>query len=213
MQHWIQRSNHVETRILVSGSRAGGEPRDSAAFLVQCRFFDRVRFSWGEGWARVQDPRGARAGQESLPRRACMVSPGTRRHEPNGLMTKDFWIEIFAWWRGNTWGTRLWLRRFGESVGTDQFGNRYYRDKRSDRRYVTYNGPADASKIPPGWYGWMHHRTDILPTEENYQPHGWEKPHTGNLTGTPQAYRPDGSMLARGERPRVTGDYDAWSPE
>ena len=33
------------------------------------------------------------------------------------------------------------------------------------------------------------------------------------LTGTPLAYRPDGSLLASGERPRVTGDYDAWSPE
>jgi NADH:ubiquinone oxidoreductase subunit len=27
------------------------------------------------------------------------------------------------------------------------------------------------------------------------------------------AYRPDGSLLSKGERPRVTGDYDAWSPE
>ena len=26
-------------------------------------------------------------------------------------------------------------------------------------------------------------------------------------------YRPDGSLLNKGERPRVTGDYDAWSPE
>ena len=24
---------------------------------------------------------------------------------------------------------------------------------------------------------------------------------------------PDGSLLSKGERPRVTGDYDAWSPE
>jgi NADH:ubiquinone oxidoreductase subunit len=27
------------------------------------------------------------------------------------------------------------------------------------------------------------------------------------------AYRPDGSLINKGERPRVTGDYDAWSPE
>ncbi|MGN6100847.1 MAG: NADH:ubiquinone oxidoreductase subunit NDUFA12, partial [Devosia sp.] len=27
------------------------------------------------------------------------------------------------------------------------------------------------------------------------------------------AYHPDGSLLNKGERPRVTGDYDAWSPE
>ena len=44
-------------------------------------------------------------------------------------------------------------------------------------------------------------------------PHPWQKPHVPNLTGTALAYRPDGSLLNKGERPRVTGDYDAWSPE
>ncbi|MDF2799909.1 MAG: NADH:ubiquinone oxidoreductase subunit [Devosia sp.] len=126
---------------------------------------------------------------------------------------KEFLLEIFRWWHGQTWGTRLWLKRHGEFVGTDQFGNRYYKDKKSNRRYVTYNGPADASTIPPGWYGWIHGRMELPPTEDNYTPHAWEKPHQRNLTGTAQAYRPDGSLLKSGERPRVTGDYEAWSPE
>ena len=78
---------------------------------------------------------------------------------------------------------------------------------------MTYAGPADASAIPPGWYGWMHYRTDVVPSKSNYVPHAWEKPHQPNLTGTAAAYRPDGSLLNKGERPRVTGDYDAWSPE
>lgn len=125
---------------------------------------------------------------------------------------KDFLIEIFAWWRGNTWGTRLWTRLHGDVVGTDAAGNTYFRSK-DDRRMVVYNGPAEASRIPPGWHGWMHHRTDVVPTEDNYRPHEWELAHQPNLTGTSQAYRPDGSLLAKGERPRVTGDYDAWSPE
>ncbi len=128
-------------------------------------------------------------------------------------MNRDFWIEIFAWWRGNTWGTRLWLRRFGVLVGEDEFGNRYYSDRKSGRRYVTYNGYTDASKIPPGWHGWMHFRTDTPPSEEAYTPRDWQKPHQPNLTGTPRAYRPDGSLLSKGQRPRVTGDYDAWTPD
>ena len=33
-----------------------------------------------------------------------------------------------------------------------------------------------------------------------------------NLTGTPAAYRPDGSILTPASRPKVTGDYDAWTP-
>ncbi|MFN3504577.1 MAG: NADH:ubiquinone oxidoreductase subunit NDUFA12, partial [Allorhizobium sp.] len=99
-------------------------------------------------------------------------------------------------------------------VGSDEFGNRYYYDKKHDRRYVTYaGGYADASAIPPGWHGWMHHRTDVAPSDAKYEPRAWEKPHQPNLTGTAAAYRPDGSLLNKGERPRVTGDYQAWSPE
>lgn len=126
---------------------------------------------------------------------------------------KDFLLEIFRWWHGQTWGTRLWIWRHGDLVGTDEFGNKYYQDKKANRRYVTYSGPADASSIPPGWHGWMHFRTDVVPTQANYAARAWEKPHEPNLTGTAAAYRPDGSMLNKGERPRVTGDYDAWSPE
>ncbi|MEO6394681.1 MAG: NADH:ubiquinone oxidoreductase subunit NDUFA12 [Devosia sp.] len=133
---------------------------------------------------------------------------------------KDFLLEIFAWWRGNTWGTRLWTATRGRLMGEDQNGNRYYlgRGKRGPhgvpRRMVIYGGgSADPTTIPPGWYGWMHYRTDVVPTAGDYTPHEWEKPHERNFTGTALAYRPDGSLLNKGERPRVTGDYDAWSPE
>lgn len=126
---------------------------------------------------------------------------------------KDFLLEIFTWWRGNTWGTRLytWLH-FGK-VGEDEFGNRYYQAKKGTKRWVIYNGPADPTTIPAGWHGWMHYRTELPPTEERYAPRPWQKPHLPNLTGTAAAYRPEGSLLNKGERPRVTGDYDAWSPE
>ena len=134
--------------------------------------------------------------------------------------TKDFLIEIFAWWRGNTWGTRLWTALHGVYVGTDELGNRYFRSKKPtgphgrERRMVIYaGGAAEATMIPPGWYGWMHYRTDTPPAAGDYTPREWEKPHIPNYTGTTLAYRPDGSLLNKGERPRVTGDYDAWSPE
>ena len=133
---------------------------------------------------------------------------------------KDFLIEIFAWWRGNTWGTRLWIAMNGIFVGEDEFGNKYYRSRKPggpsgyERRMVVYaGGYAEPSTIPPGWHGWMHHRTDVSPSDESYKPHPWELPHLSNLTGSAAAYRPDGSLLNKGERPRVTGDYDAWSPE
>jgi NADH:ubiquinone oxidoreductase subunit len=32
------------------------------------------------------------------------------------------------------------------------------------------------------------------------------------MTGTPLAYRPPGSLLAEGKRPKATGDYEPWRP-
>ncbi|MGH2340018.1 NADH:ubiquinone oxidoreductase subunit NDUFA12 [Segnochrobactraceae bacterium EtOH-i3] len=129
-------------------------------------------------------------------------------------------LELFTWWNSETMGTRLFTKRHGELVGTDQFGNKYYRTKGGakdptvgfQRRWVIYNGEAEASAIPPGWHGWIHHKVDTPPTEENYKPHPWEIEHRSNPTGTPLAYRPQGSLLRDGQRPKVTGDYDAWTP-
>jgi NADH:ubiquinone oxidoreductase subunit len=122
--------------------------------------------------------------------------------------------QFFVWWQGATWGT-LWALRIGgfRHVGTDELGNRYYHSAKSDRRFVIYNGYADASAIPPGWFGWMQGKTHDVPAVARYKAHDWEKPHLPNQTGTGNAYRPDGSLAKGGERPRVTGDYEAWSPE
>ena len=105
-------------------------------------------------------------------------------------------------------------------TGRDEQGNRYYRTKGRkidptlgfERRWVIYNGYAEASRVPPSWHGWLHHTVDVAPTEESYTPREWEKPHVPNMTGTPAAYRPSGSTLASGRRPKATGDYQAWTP-
>ncbi|WP_180901327.1 NADH:ubiquinone oxidoreductase subunit NDUFA12 [Martelella soudanensis] len=127
-----------------------------------------------------------------------------------------FLTKMFTWWNGSTIGTDLFTRRFGKKVGEDQFGNIYYEGGVSTyglpRRWVIYKGYADASSIPPGWHGWMHHRTDTPPPRQAYKAHEWEKPHNPNLTGTALAYRPRGSLAVEGKRNEVTGDYDAWTP-
>ena len=125
---------------------------------------------------------------------------------------KEWMIEIFTWWNGQTVGTRFHIWRFGQRVGDDELGNVYYQNADGSRRWVIYKGVADASKITPGWFGWMQHRVDVPPSKENYQPREWQKPHQPNLTGTAKAYRPKGSLLSSEHRPRVTGDYDAWQP-
>ena len=119
---------------------------------------------------------------------------------------------------GANFNTLFYTRRFGVLVGHDEFGNTYYRRPGIDpalgfeRRWVIYNGVAEASMTPPGWNGWLHHTVDVAPTEETYKAFGWEKPHIGNPTGTPAAIRPDGSTLRPGPRQPTGGDYDAWSP-
>lgn len=129
--------------------------------------------------------------------------------------------EIFSWWGGNTWGTRFALRTRGfHLVGEDEFGNKYYEQRAGKkgplarpRRFVTYKSDAEASQVPPDWHGWLHYTHDTPPTKEQYQPQPWQKPHRRNMTGTPEAYRPSGSILAAGQRPKATGDYKPWRPD
>lgn len=129
---------------------------------------------------------------------------------------KQFFLQFFTWWNGQTLGTRFHTWRKGERVGEDEFGNVYYQGGKDSegrtRRWVIYNGHSEASAIPSGWHGWIHHRTDVAPSNQDYKPHDWQKRHVPNLTGSAGAYRPEGSASKSGTRPKVTGDYDAWTP-
>ena len=67
-----------------------------------------------------------------------------------------------------TIGTWLFTKMRGELVGTDAEGNRYFQDKRiiagrRRKRWVMYNGVAEASRVPPDWHGWLHYTTNALP--------------------------------------------------
>ena len=127
--------------------------------------------------------------------------------------------QMFTWWNGETWNTRFYTWRKGEFVGQDDLGNKYYRAKSAlpdsipERRWVIYVGYCEASQIPPGWHGWMHHRVDTPPSKENYVMREWQLPHQENLTGSAAAYHPPGS-IATGGKPLVAApDYQAWKPQ
>ena len=109
-----------------------------------------------------------------------------------------------------------WLR--GALIGTDEFGNRYYRGKGRklqgrERRWVLYKGGVEASRVPPEWHSWLHHTSEAPLTESAAQPRPWQKEHVPNLTGTPEAYRPQGHDLRGRRRAAATGDYEPWRPE
>ena len=121
-----------------------------------------------------------------------------------------------------TIGTRLftWLR--GERVGTDPYGNVYYRERGGarravgglsvERRWVIYKGEPEATKVPALWHGWLHHTIDEPPVEPRKR-HPWERDHVPNRTGTPEAYRPQGHPLTGGRRAAASGDYEPWRPD
>ena len=129
-------------------------------------------------------------------------------------------LRVLTWWHGQTLNTQIWTSLFGEVVGTDEFGNIYYRTKGGkidptlglERRWVIYNGYPEPSTVGPAWHGWLHHTVDVPPTHETVTVRSWWKPHRPNLTGTSAAQRPSGSTLAQVRRPKATGDYKAWNP-
>ncbi len=127
---------------------------------------------------------------------------------------------IFSWWNGATIGVLNTIARRGVLVGKDDYGNTYYEardnkdsyDKRK-RRWVTYTGYAEASKVPAEWHGWLRFTFDEPPTTAPLPRRAWEKDHIPNMTGTIHAWTPPGSIANQGVRPHATGDYQPWTPE
>lgn len=154
----------------------------------------------GAGWTRL--------GLRGILRRRASAAP----RPP--LLLKRF----FTWWNGATLGALYDIGRRAVLVGRDEQNNRYYEERRPSldgrkRRYVLYEGLAEPSKVPPDWHGWLHHTYAEPPTVAPLPRKAWELPHVPNLTGTPGAWRPKGSLARPGERAKATGDYEAWTPD
>ena len=120
-------------------------------------------------------------------------------------------LRVFTWWDGQTLNTQLFTWRKGVKVGEDKQGNIYYTNKDGSRRWVIFNGEAEASRVSPDWHGWLHHTFQEPPSKAPLAHKPWEKPHQENLTGTALAYVPPGSI--RRSRPAEQSDYEAWRPE
>jgi NADH:ubiquinone oxidoreductase subunit len=113
--------------------------------------------------------------------------------------------------------TRLYTYFNGSLIGEDEFGNRYFTEKKSPKtgkkkRWVLYNGISEPSKIPAQWFSWMHYISDLVP-KGNEKKYSWEKPHLPNLTGTKNAYAPSGSLKGDGIHDKSTASYEAWVPK
>ena len=120
-------------------------------------------------------------------------------------------LRAVTWWNGQTLNTQLHTWRKGVKVGEDSQGNVFYETKDKSRRWVIYNGEAEASRVSPDWHGWLHFTWNDPPTKAGLTHKAWEKPHQENLTGTPLVYAPKGSIRRVDPAPR--SDYEAWTPE
>ncbi|MCU0912284.1 MAG: NADH:ubiquinone oxidoreductase subunit NDUFA12 [Rhodobacteraceae bacterium] len=120
-------------------------------------------------------------------------------------------LRAVTWWNGQTLNTQLYTWRKGVKVGEDEAGNVFYRSADGKRRWVIFNGEAEASRVSPDWHGWLHHTWDQPPTEAPPRRKAWEKPHVPNLTGTEAAFVPPGSI--RRPVPERRQDYEAWTPD
>lgn len=94
-----------------------------------------------------------------------------------------------------------------KKVGNDEFGNDYYLNEKSGKRFVIYNGIVEPSKIPAEWHGWMHYNDEMPPVNINTHRFAWQKIHLPNLTGTKNAYSPKNSEVKK-----TNSEYEAWKP-
>ena len=123
-------------------------------------------------------------------------------------------FKLFTWWNSVSPGGWFDIKRRSDLIGTDEYGNRYFQDRKTSvegrkRRYVIYDGLAEPSKVPPEWHGWLHYTVDETPEEAGFERKDWHQPHRANQTGTPNAHRPAGQEDAASHR----AGYGSWSPE
>tara|TARA_X000001036_G_scaffold377054_1_gene366686 strand:- start:92 stop:457 length:366 start_codon:yes stop_codon:yes gene_type:complete len=110
---------------------------------------------------------------------------------------------------------KIYCHLFTKKVGTDDYGNLYFKKKSlsrknnfRERRFIVYKGIVEASKVPQQWNAWLHHVLDDPPTKKEKKP-TWLKDHTPNFTGTNYAYE----YKQEKESGKIKRSYTRWSPD
>ncbi len=114
---------------------------------------------------------------------------------------RKFISSLFIWWRGESLGTSLFTWHKGIYVGCDCCGNKYFRSRNDEKRWVLYAEDFDASSVSPIWHGWLHQTVNEIPSADD-ELHGVTK----NMTGTVDAYHPN-----KFEK-QFVNEYAPWSP-
>ena len=118
----------------------------------------------------------------------------------------NFLKQIFIWWHRQTIGTFFYTLFNGKLIGKDEFGNKYYSNKKG-KRWVIYNSETESSKIPPEWHLWIHFLVQKTPSNKEKK-FSWQKQYEENLTGTNRAHRPEGSLTS--DFKKNMKKYETW---
>ena len=110
---------------------------------------------------------------------------------------------FFTWWNRQTFGTFLKTLFFGKYVGSDQYGNKYYKSKK-DERWVIYSSSVEATKITSEWFLWIHHTTNKVPDIKDTK-YKWQKKHLENQSGTNDSYKP-----VKISKSNIKKKYETW---
>jgi len=110
---------------------------------------------------------------------------------------------IFTWWNKQTLGTLIKTILFGKFVGSDEYGNKYYRSKNNER-WVVYRDNVEATKITSDWYLWIHHTIDKIPNQKENR-YDWQKKHLENQTGTINSFKP-----VKIQKNNIKKKYETW---
>jgi len=110
---------------------------------------------------------------------------------------------IFTWWSKQTFGTFLKTLFFGKYVGSDEYGNKYYKSK-NDERWVIYSNDVEATKITSDWYLWIHHTINKIPDSKESK-FLWQKKHLENQTGTSKRFKP-----VKISKNNIKKKYETW---
>ena len=115
---------------------------------------------------------------------------------------------LFIWWNGQTIGTKIYTKFFGNFVGTDEYGNNYFKSSNGTKRWVNYNGVCDASNISPAWHSWIHKTTDKVPSFEKDNLSMSKSDDTYTEIKKNGKYHPNNF-----KNNSIFNDYESWKPK
>ena len=115
---------------------------------------------------------------------------------------------LFIWWNGQTIGTKIYTKFFGNFVGTDEYGNNYFKSSNGTKRWVNYKGVCDASNISPAWHSWIHKTTDKVPSFEK------DNLSMSNIDDTYTEIKKNEKYYPNNfKNHSIFNDYESWTPK